>query len=188
VPKLEEGVDMAKANPQLIQALLDTADRLADPSIRYQWTHQGACNCGHLAQTVTKLSRAEIHEIALERAGDWSEHAVDYCPGSQYPIDHVISTLLDLGLNTNDLVHLERLNNRAIVADIPKEARPLKKNNRDHVVLYLRTWAAQLQAELDAELPAAVADRPAIETRVHATIDGERQLVFSSRNSLVKTK
>lgn len=167
---------MAQANPQLINALLETADRMSDPSINYQWTHQGACNCGHLAQTVTQLSRAEIHAMALERAGDWSEHAVDYCPSSRYPIDHIIRTLLGLGLSTQDLVHLERLNNREILRAVDRQQLPLKKNRREDVVLYLRTWASLLSQQL----PAKESTRALIETRLSATIKGERIAVFSS--------
>ena len=43
-----------------MRALRATADRLAAPDARYEWGHMGGCNCGHLAQTVTTLSRAEI--------------------------------------------------------------------------------------------------------------------------------
>ena len=30
----------------------------------------GSCNCGHLAQTVTRLTKAEIHTQALQRYGE----------------------------------------------------------------------------------------------------------------------
>lgn len=167
---------MATANPKMIKALLDTADRISDPSTRYQWTHQGACNCGHLAQTVTQLSRAEIHKLALQRAGDWSEHAIDYCPSSRYPIDHVITTLLELGLSTDDLVHLERLSQREILRAIDPQYLPLQKNRREDVVRYLRTWARLLDAECAAETSTPTA----IETRVNAIIDGRVVPIYSS--------
>lgn len=169
---------MAHANPQLIQALRQTAARIDDPETRYQWTHQGACNCGHLAQTVTQLSRAEIHELALQRAGDWSEHAIDHCPGSGYPIDHIIEALTELGLSTADLVHLERLNDRAILKAIAPEHLPLQKNKREDVVRYLITWAQQLEDQLD---PNATSKRAEIETRVTATLDGKRFEVYNTR-------
>lgn len=138
---------MAYATSQLIDALVTTAARLRT-GVDYQWTHMGACNCGHLAQTVTSLSRAELHALALEKPGDWSEQAVEFCPTSGFPMDHVIATMLELGLTTHDLVHLERLTDAAVVARLPAERRHLDYRKRDDVVLYLDTWAAMLGEEL----------------------------------------
>ena len=65
---------MSQLGPDLIAALRSTARRL-EGGARYRWTHMGSCNCGHLAQTLTRLPREEIHRLALERAGDWGEQA-----------------------------------------------------------------------------------------------------------------
>lgn len=134
---------MARANPDLIAALAETAERLA-LGAPYRWAHMGRCNCGHLAQTVTALSQAEIHAMALEKAGDWSRQALAYCPTSRFPMDHIIATLLDLGLDRQDLVHLEHLSDPRILARLPRGLRYLKRNRRDDVVIYLRAWQALL--------------------------------------------
>ncbi|MEM8964472.1 MAG: hypothetical protein AAGD38_23500, partial [Acidobacteriota bacterium] len=105
---------MARPHPDLIEALRSTARRLENGA-EYRWTHMGSCNCGHLAQTVTKLSRAEIHRMALEKAGDWQRQVIDHCPTSGYPMDHVIAALLDLGLNREDLARLERLSSTEVL-------------------------------------------------------------------------
>ena len=47
----------------LVTVLRETADRL-ESGDAYQWAHFGRCNCGHLVQTVTRLSPAEIHAVA----------------------------------------------------------------------------------------------------------------------------
>ncbi len=142
---------MACATPELITALRLTAARL-DTGVRYRWTHMGACNCGHLAQTVTRLSRAEIHRIALERAGDWGEQTVDYCPQSNLPMDHVIGALLELGLELKDLRHLERLDDPEIRRALPAERRrSLDFRSRADAVLYMQTWAGLLEARLAAQ-------------------------------------
>lgn len=138
---------MAIPTRSLIVALRQTADRL-DTGCRYQWTHQGACNCGHLVQTVTHYTPAQIHAMALEKSGDWAEKAQEYCPGSRYPIDHIIATLLNLGLTREDIVHLERLSDPAVLRQWPREKADPVHNQRDDVALYLRLWASLLEASL----------------------------------------
>ena len=133
---------------RLATALRKTAERIEDGAY-YQWTNQGACNCGHLAQTLTTRSRAEIHSMALEKAGDWSEHVVDYCPTSRYPIDHVITTMLDAGLSRRDLSDLERLRSNAVRVRLPEGRRALDYRNRDDVVLYMQTWADLLEEQVE---------------------------------------
>ncbi len=147
----------ARANPDLIEALRVTAARLA-AGAEYRWTHMGSCNCGHLAQTVTRLPREEIHRLALQKAGDWGEQALDHCPTSGYPIDHVIRSLLDLGLTGDDLRHLERLSDARVLRRLPVDRRHLDQRDRDDVVVYLRTWADLLEEEWMATVavPAAI--------------------------------
>ncbi len=141
---------MARPNRTLIAALRTTAARIAAGS-RYQWTHQGACNCGHLVQTLTKRSREEIHRLAVQKAGDWGEHAVDYCPTSGYPIDHILGEVLDAGLSLADIGHLERLDDPAVRRRLPEGERVLDQRRRGHVVRYIAAWADLLEEQLAAE-------------------------------------
>lgn len=138
---------MAKPNPELIEALRKTAQKLAD-SPHYQWGHMGSCNCGHLVQEVTQLSRAQIHDYAMRtRGGDWSEQAMDYCPTSGYLMDQVISIMIDAGLEVQDFRHLERLSDREVLRTLPMEERNLQHNRRDDVVTYLLAWARVLEEQ-----------------------------------------
>ena len=149
---------MAQPTLPLIQALRITAQRLATQA-PYQWGHMGSCNCGHLAQTVTRLTKAEIHARAMQRYGDWERQIIDYCPTSGLPIDQTIDEMLALGFTRADLTHLERISDLRIRAAIPFERRDtLRHNQRDDVVLYLRTWADLLEQDLlaDISLPAFV--------------------------------
>jgi hypothetical protein len=141
---------MARAIPSVIVALRQTIDRLQQGA-DYQWTHQGACNCGHLAQVLTPYSSAEIHRFALQKAGDWAEHAYDFCPQSGLPIDHIIDTIIACGFSAQDIVELERLSNASVLRAIPVERRPLRRNHREDLLLYLRTWMQQLEADWAAE-------------------------------------
>ena len=131
----------------LEEALRLTAKRIAGGS-DYRWTHMGSCNCGHLAQTVTFRSSEYLHKIALQKAGDWSEQIRDYCSISGYPLDFVISSLLNLGATLKELHDLERLSNPKILKKIPIEKRrSLNYRSRDDVVLYMETWANLLSKE-----------------------------------------
>lgn len=161
---------MAVPSLPLIQALRHTAQRLATEA-PYQWGHMGSCNCGHLAQTITRLTKAEIHARAMQRYGDWEQQITDYCPTSGLPIDQTIDEMLALGFTRKDLAQLERLADPEVRAMLPFERRQaLRHNQRDDVVLYLRTWADLLEERLLAEitLPASV---PAA-TDIAATVSG----------------
>ena len=124
----------------LAVALRQTAARIRAGET-YRWTHQGSCNCGHLAQTLTQRTRAEIHAAAVQKAGDWREHTIDYCPTSGLPIDHILGEMLDAGLTLSDIEHLERLSDRKVLETLPVGERHLDFRERDDVVRYMEAWA-----------------------------------------------
>jgi hypothetical protein len=168
---------MAKASVYLINGI-----RKAAKSIRigqaYQWGHMGSCNCGHLAQAITRKTKAEIHARALRtRSGDWSEQLNDYCPTSGLPMDEVIDEMLAAGLTRTDLAHLERLSDPAILKAIDPVQLPLKHNRRDDAVLYLETWADLLEVDLsvkqsiDLVLSANKLERNTISEKVFAELE-----------------
>ena len=128
---------MARATRELVAALLETADRLAG-SAPYSWGHMGMCNCGHLAQSITGLAHAEIHQSALVREGDWEQQASDYCPTSGALIDVILAAMFDLGLTRSDIRHLEKLSDPAVLRRV---GRAVRFNSRDDVIVYMRTWA-----------------------------------------------
>ena len=133
----------------LIDALKKTVRRLKDNRSSYQWGHLGSCNCGHLAQTVTHLSKGEIHELAVRSLGeDWSEKALDYCKGSGYPVEHILTEMMNLGLTKRDIVSLERLDDPAVLKQLPEGERHLKKNKREDVITYMEAWVKALNHKL----------------------------------------
>ncbi|MEY3210727.1 MAG: hypothetical protein RIT28_1208 [Pseudomonadota bacterium] len=126
----------------LIDALLRTAARL-ETGVSYQWGHQGACNCGHLAQTITQLSPAQIHAAAVRRAvEDWAEQAREYCPGSGLPMDYILSRIMALGVTAQDIAQLERLSDPRVLQRLGRN--DLRHNQRDDAIAYMRAWAALL--------------------------------------------
>lgn len=139
---------MARPNLDLIAALRRTACKIEQGS-PYQWGHMGSCNCGNLAQEITKLTKAEIHAHALANGrGDWNEQLNEYCPTSGLPMDLLINEMIDAGLDSDDLKHLERLSDRRILNRLPENKRHLRHNYRDDVVLYISEWANMLEEQL----------------------------------------
>jgi hypothetical protein len=146
---------MALASLKLVSALRTTAARLREGS-SYQWGHLGMCNCGHLVQTVCALPPQQIHRAALsDREGDWEQLANAYCPTSGFPIDDILGELVALGLTTQEIGHLEWLDEARVLAALPGGHRWLRRNDRDDVIAYLDAWAALLEAELPASVLAA---------------------------------
>lgn len=146
---------MARASVELIQKLQQAARKIATGA-PYEWGHMGSCNCGHLAQAITCRPKGEIHASALQRHGDWEQQLVDYCPHSGLPMDDIIDEMLALGLTRQDLAHLEKLGDPAILRVLPSERRYLRHNLREDVVLYLKAWAGLLEQQLlgQVSLPA----------------------------------
>ncbi|MVM30610.1 hypothetical protein GO755_11265 [Spirosoma sp. HMF4905] len=142
---------MARPTPELINALRRTAQNLRNGAA-YQWGHMGGCNCGNLAQELTKLNKDQIHQYAMQRHGDWNEQAEDYCSTSQMPIDLLINEMLNAGLTLEDLKHLERLDDRQVLARFPIEKRFLKHNIREDVIAYMTAWAELLEEQLLAKI------------------------------------
>ncbi len=146
---------MAKVNPDLLKAFRKTIEKLKN-GVHYEWGHMGACNCGHLAQEITHFSKAEIHQFAMQKKGDWNEQIVEYCPSSGYPMDLLISTMLDAGLTLDELAHLEKLSLPEVLDRLPIDKKHhLNKNKREDVILYFETWHEILEQNwIDLEIKA----------------------------------
>lgn len=136
---------MARANERLIEVLRVTATRL-ESGAAYKWSHYGHCNCGHLAQTVTKLSPKELYEAAFERPGDWGQQAREFCPSSGYALDDVFAALFELGMEPEDVQRLERLDDGQVLRRIGVSS--LSYTSREDVVRYLRGWADLMEGAL----------------------------------------
>src|SRR5260221_4761026 len=99
---------MARASLPLIRAIRTAAKKL-EASSQYQWGHMGACNCGFLAQEVTRLSKDEIHRRAMLGQGDWSEQLNDYFPAKCFLFYDVIAEQIRIRFDTSTLLHSARL-------------------------------------------------------------------------------
>ena len=155
---------MAKASPELIIAIRKTALKL-EKGAPYQWGHMGSCNCGNLAQEITRMSKADIHEYAMRGRGDWNDQIMDFCPTSGMPMDLLISQMLEAGLSRKDLMSLEKLSDSKILERIPNKMH-LSQNRREDVILYLNVWADLLQDELlsKIDIPSTIVDNAVNQT------------------------
>lgn len=142
---------MALPNLALIDALKLTAKRLAT-GVHYAWGHHGACNCGNLLQVVANLSQEEILTYAHTGIGEWTELSQETCPVSLAPFSLLLKKLEDIGLTPTDIHHLEYLNNREVLEQLPGGFRWLKRNQREDVILYFNTYAKVLENQFLAEI------------------------------------
>ena len=95
------------------------------------------------------VSKAEIHTWALQtREGDWSEQTAEYCANSDLPLDLMVTKLLEKGLSTSDLQHLEKLSDPTILAHLPLGEKYLNFNHKSDVVKYLKAWCELLENQL----------------------------------------
>ncbi|HWJ91372.1 MAG TPA: hypothetical protein VNR87_09690 [Flavisolibacter sp.] len=142
---------MAHPNLTLISALRQSAKQLRNGA-RYAWGDHGSCNCGHLLQVVTHLTREEILRSAHTGIGEWTEISEDYCGVTDLPAYEMIARLEAIGLTPTDIHCLEYLQDREVLEQLPGGFRWLKKNVREDVVLYFETMADLLEARLAASL------------------------------------
>ncbi|MBF2053383.1 MAG: hypothetical protein IGS03_07965 [Candidatus Sericytochromatia bacterium] len=143
---------MAIASERLIDVLRQTVVALKD-SDQYQWGHSGACNCGHLAQVLTGYDKAQIHYWAMQKGGDWTDNAGEYCDSSGYEIDRVIEIMLQAGLQIEDIQDIENLSNPRVLRSLPPDQRQLQRHLKADVVKYFEAWIHLLQSELDGQSP-----------------------------------
>ena len=138
---------MAYPNLTLIGALRQAAKNLRSGA-PYAWGNHGACNCGHVLQVVTHLSRAEILRHAHTGIGEWTEIAEDYCGVTNAPAYLLVSKLEAIGLTPTDIHCLEYLKDKSVLEQLPGGFRWLQKNVREDVILYFETFAQMLEDQL----------------------------------------
>lgn len=138
---------MAYPNTILIDALRKAAAQLRNGAY-YEWGNHGACNCGHLLQVVTFLSKKEIQHYALSMEGEWTEIAEAWCPVTDAPVNLLMSKLEGIGLTPSDIHHLEYLSNTEVLNHLPGGFRWLARNQREDVILYFDTMASILEDKM----------------------------------------
>ena len=135
----------------LIAGLRTAADNLRKGAF-YAWGHHGACNCGHLLQVVTRLTKEEIQTYAHTGYGEWTEIVEESCSVTGIPLGLLITELRSLGLTNTDIHNLEYLEDRAVLNNLPGGFRWLKRNQREDVIIYFETYANMLEEKMIDEI------------------------------------
>ena len=92
--------------------------------------------------------------MALLKAGDWKDQTIDHCTTTGLTIDHIIASMMELGLTRNDIVHLERLSDQRVLRRISLDRRQkMDHRKREDVVLYMQEFARMLEEELLESVP-----------------------------------
>jgi hypothetical protein len=138
---------MANPTSELIFALRESADRLRKGAI-YAWGNHGACNCGQLVQVVGGLSREEVLSYTKTGIGEWTELAEDYCGVTDAPVSMLIGKLQAIGLTPSDIHHLEYLDDKEVLMNLPGGFRWLARNLREDVIIYFETFANMLEERM----------------------------------------
>ncbi|RYY19634.1 MAG: hypothetical protein EOO04_21615 [Chitinophagaceae bacterium] len=139
-------VNMEKTSV-LIEGLRKSASNLRAGAF-YAWGHHGACNCGHLLQVITKLTKEEIQSYAHTGSGEWTEIVEESCAVTGIPLGLLITELRSMGLTNTDIHNLEYLEDRSVLNNLPGGFRWLKRNQRDDVIIYFETYANMLEEKM----------------------------------------
>jgi hypothetical protein len=142
---------MAYPNTALIEGLRKAAVALRSGAY-YAWGHHGACNCGHLLQATTQLSKEEILTYAHTGSGEWTEIAEESCPVTSVPFMLLLTKLQELGLTPTDIHNLEYLEDREVLEHLPGGFRWLQRNVRKDVIVYFETFANLLEEKLPRKI------------------------------------
>ncbi len=123
---------MENRKQRLINSLSLAIVELKNNTIHYDWRHQESCNCGVVAQAVLGTTPAKVRELWLEASGKlriiesikpdeepfdrtWQNAVKNLCPMTGEPMVKVFKMLFDAGLTKSDIVHLEYMDNPAIL-------------------------------------------------------------------------
>jgi len=126
---------MNKNKEKLVNALKVAINALKNDTIYYSWEVQSSCNMGVVAQALLGVNAETLTELRKPLFKDFkdlnegidrgNEHYVDhtwknavqrFCPLTGKPIFEIIRLLEERGLSKEDIVHLEYLENEAILA------------------------------------------------------------------------
>jgi len=137
---------MKLPNMELVRAMRSAAKRLRANAV-YSWGHHGSCNCGHLIQSLTKLTHRQIRQAAHQKDGEWKDLSRTHCETSGLEVDKILKILFSLGLNVEDIIHLENLSDPKILKLMPIDSNSVKRNNRMHLIYYLESWADYIDSK-----------------------------------------
>ena len=120
---------MQERKQKLIAALNLAVSALKNNTIYYNWERQESCNCGVVAQAVLGKSAQQVKDLWLKSTETrikvkrpdekidptWQDSVKHLCPMTGEPLTEVFKQLFSAGLSKEDIVHLEYMDNPAIL-------------------------------------------------------------------------
>lgn len=111
---------------KLIKSLNLVINSLKNDTIEYNWQKQANCNCGIVAQAITGKNSNEIQTLfkdvivslgIIDKSIDktWKNGVKHLCPITGESIHKIFNELFKNGLSKEDIVHLEFMDNPAIL-------------------------------------------------------------------------
>jgi hypothetical protein len=115
----------------LIEALTAVVTALENDTIDYDWCKTSHCNCGLVAQAVTRTGQDGLNndylidiknalqtkkKMAKGKSATWTELVAEYCPLTGEPLADVFKKLYEAGMTREDIAHLEYLSDPKILA------------------------------------------------------------------------
>ena len=88
----------------------------------------------------------------MRKSGDWTDQVEDFCSTSAMPMDEIISSMMDSGLERKDMIDLERLKNQEVRRFMGERGVKLYHNSKEDVVDYMFAWADLLEEKLLASI------------------------------------
>ncbi|MEO6547629.1 MAG: hypothetical protein ABIN94_06500, partial [Ferruginibacter sp.] len=126
---------------------------------------------------VTNFTKEEILRYAQTGFGEWTEIAEEYCSATDAPFAMVIASLQQIGLTTTDIHNIEYLADKQVLQQLQGGFRWLKRNNKEHVILYLEAFANMLEEKLLSSIDINVESMSSLGTA--RPLPKRKQLAFS---------
>jgi hypothetical protein len=150
-------------NDNLKKALQRAIYALKKDFVEYNWNKQNSCNCGIVAQAILVEGKKNIgslfekdfknnFEKGEEISRTWKNLAKRTCSVTGNSVSEIISSLQEKGMSPEDIVHLEYLENPAIIklSDINVEENKFYAK-KENLILYLQSWLRILNNDLKSE-------------------------------------
>jgi len=189
----------------LINGLRRAITALKNDTIHYKWTNQESCNCGIVAQAILEKSSEEIKKdfspvlnklVSLNEGKEekdklsrtWKNGVKYLCPITGESMYGIFNDLMAAGMSKSDIVHLEYMDNPAILAKSnietvkpqPHTHQSLKETKEVMVTIPHPNWFKRLVGMTKDELR---------EEKVYETIEDIKKVpidYWSYKDNLIK--
>lgn len=181
----------------LLPTLKTVISSLEKDIVSYSWIHQNRCNCGVIVQALLNVDKdhcGKILTLAQTQSGwkrseeetggpTWRVIAQNSCSVTGIPLKEVFIVLENKGLKIEDIVHLEYLNNPAILQLSKIDATEHYYTKRENLILYLKAWVKILEGRYDSN---DLTDNAVLEAKLLIAVNAEKyEEAAEIRNQLI---